>query len=93
MYVDYPGSDRAGKGEIGVSGYTPGSNYGVRITNRGEGKFELAQIVDGVIEEGTVTLAADDLPDGGFGFEYCCGRSFAVDKVVIEASGPLGQTP
>jgi hypothetical protein len=27
-----------------------------------------------------------DLPDGGFGFEYCCNRSFSVDNVRIERS-------
>ena len=26
------------------------------------------------------------LPDGGFGFEYCCGRSFVVDNVLVERS-------
>ena len=70
------------RGQIGTSGYVPGHNYGVRITNRGNNQFELAFVVDGQLEEGTVTLAADDLPDGGFGFEYCCGRSFAVDNVI-----------
>jgi mono/diheme cytochrome c family protein len=84
VYVDYPGADAQVKGQIGASGYTPGSNYGVRVTNRGQNKFELAQVVDGVVEEGTVMLSAEDLPDGGFGFEYCCGRSFAVDNVVVE---------
>lgn len=85
VHADYPGKGDEVKGQIGVSGYAPGSNYGVRVTNRGQNKFELAQIVDGVIEEGTVTLSAEDLPDGGFGFEYCCGRSFAVDRVVVES--------
>ena len=52
------------RGSFGRSGYTPGRNYGVRVTNVGDGKFELAQLVDGVPEEGTVQLTARDLPDG-----------------------------
>lgn len=86
VYVDYPGVDSRGVGKIGKSGFTPGRNYGVRITNLGEGKFEARLMVDGVPEEQTVTLSAADLPDGGFGFEYCCGRSFVVDNVLIEES-------
>jgi hypothetical protein len=86
VYVDYPGSDIDSRGEIGTSGYTPGRKYGVRITNVGTNQFELAQIVDGVLETGTANLSAADLPDGGFGFEYCCGRSFAIDNLVVEAS-------
>ena len=48
-------------------------------------------MVDGIVEDGTVVLNAEDLPDGGFGFEYCCGRSFVVDNVLIEAGLPSGQ--
>ncbi len=33
-----------------------------------------------------MTLKAADLPDGSFGFEYCCGRSFQVDNVIVEVS-------
>lgn len=86
VHVGYPARP-AGRGKIGRSGYEPGRSYGVRITNIGEGKWELAQVVDGVPEEGTVQLSGADLPDGGFGFEYCCGRSFTVDNVRIEAGG------
>ena len=86
VYVDYPGKDSDLRGQLGTSGYEPGHNCGVRITNRGDGKFELSQVMDGVVEDGTLTLTAEDLPDGGFGFEYCCGRSFIVDNVLIEAS-------
>jgi len=85
VHVDYPGADSRGAGRIGKSGYAPGRNYGVRITRRGGG-YELAQVVDGVPEEGVATLGAADLPDGAFGFEYCCGRSFAVDNVRVETS-------
>ena len=88
VYIDYPGSDSTVPGKIGQSGYVPGRNYGVRVTNVGSGKFELQQVVDGLAEEGKVTLTADDLPDGAFGFEYCCGRSFVVDNVLIEVSPP-----
>lgn len=86
VHVDYPGADSANRGAIGVSGYEPGRNYGVRITNVGDGRFELAHLVDGLLEAGTVQLSESDLPDGGFGFEYCCGRSFVVDNVLIETS-------
>ncbi len=88
IHVDYPGSDSRGAGRIGKSGYAPGHSFGVRVTNVGEGKFQLQQYVDGVPEDGTAVLTAQDLPDGGFGFEYCCGRSFAVDNVRIRASDP-----
>lgn len=86
VYVDYPGADSVGRGKIGHSGYAPGRNYGVRITNAGNGQFTVHQVVDGLLEDTTITLAAADLPDGGFGFEYCCGRSFVVDNVLIETS-------
>ncbi len=88
VYVDYPGADSKQRGAIGKSGYKPGRNYGVRITNVGDGRFELAQLVDGISEAPVLVLAAADLPDGGFGFEYCCGRSFVVDNVRIEEGGP-----
>jgi hypothetical protein len=86
IHLDYPGSDSQMRGKIGASGYVPGRNYGVRITSRALGNFEVAQVVDGVIEDNTIMLRGEDLPDGGFGFEYCCGRSFAVDNVLIESS-------
>lgn len=86
VHVDYPGADDDVRGQIGTSGCVPGHSYGVRITNRKGNQFEVAFVVDGQLEENTITLAADDLPDGGFGFEYCCGRSFAVDNVSIESS-------
>ncbi len=85
VHVDYPGGDDSVRGQIGQSGCVPGRNYGIRITSRGKNEFELALVVDGEVEDGTVVLTADDLPDGGFGFEYCCGRSFVVDNVRIEA--------
>lgn len=86
VYVDYPGGDSINKGQIGSTGYTPGRNYGVRITRKAGDKFEVAQVIDGTPEAGTIELSEKDLPDGGFGFEYCCGRSFVVDNVLIEVS-------
>ncbi len=85
-YADYPGADSVPGGKIGNSGYVPGRNYGVRVTNAGGGKFDVHQVVDGLVEDAKVTFTAGQLPDGGFGFEYCCGRSFVVDNVLIEAS-------
>lgn len=82
--VDYPGSDVQGLGTIGKTGFKPGHNYGVRITNLGEDRFQMELLVDWSPEEGAVTLSAAQLADGGFGFEYCCGRSFIVDNVVVE---------
>ncbi|MFO0904485.1 MAG: PSD1 and planctomycete cytochrome C domain-containing protein [Pirellulales bacterium] len=82
--LDYPGADSKALGQIGVAGYRPGRNYGVRITNLGEGKYQLEHLVDFVAEDKSLTLMQQDLPDGGFGFEFCCGRSFVVDNVRIE---------
>ncbi len=83
---DYPGTDQTSRGTIGKSGYKPGQNYGVRVTNIDGKKYRLEQIVDWLPEERPLDLTADELPDGGFGFEFCCGRSFIVDNVVIEQS-------
>jgi hypothetical protein len=84
VHINYPGPDSKSPGVIGTSGYVPGHNFGVRVTNVGDGKFRLEQLVDWVPEEKPLTLTAADLPDGGFGFEFCCGRSFIVDNVLIE---------
>lgn len=85
VYFDYPGTDGNRTVPIGGTGYVPGCNYGVRITNTGNGKFKLEHLVDGVPDGQSATLSAKDLPDGGFSFEYCCGRSFIVDNVLVEA--------
>jgi hypothetical protein len=92
VYVDYPGDDSRSLGTIGTSGYHPGHNYGVRVTNRGDGQYLLEQLVDGLAEEKTVTLVQSDLTPGGFGFEFCCGRSFVVDNVVIERNSQTEET-
>ncbi|SIO64949.1 Planctomycete cytochrome C [Singulisphaera sp. GP187] len=84
VHVDYPGADSRAVGTIGGIGYEPGHRFGVRITNQGEGKFRLEHVYDWQPEGRAVTLTAADLPDGGFGFEYCCDRSFVVDNLLIE---------
>ncbi|WP_422928476.1 PSD1 and planctomycete cytochrome C domain-containing protein [Singulisphaera sp. PoT] len=89
----YPGPDAKQVGILGSAKYTPGRHYGVRVTNVGNGKFRLDHIVEGESEGPAITLASKDLPDGGFGFEYCCGRSFVVDDVTINASDPKVDAP
>lgn len=84
VHVDYPGDDAKFSGDLTATHYAAGHSYGVRVTNLGDGKFKLEHLVDGLAEEKSLTLPASDLPDGGFGFEYCCGRSFIVDNVRIE---------
>lgn len=97
VIVDYPGKDERPVGQIGTTGYTPGRNYGIRVTNAGKGKFRLQHLVDWQVEDKPITLDEADLPDGGFGFEFCCGRSFEVDNVCVEAfdaadpGSPLGE--
>lgn len=86
VYRDYPGADQKPIGQIGEQGYVPGRNYGVRVTNVGEGKFRLEQIVDGLPDGAALDLAAADLPDGGFSLFYCLNRSFVADNVRIERS-------
>lgn len=88
VFIDYPGTDSRQAGSIGTTGYVPGHNYGVRITNKGDGKYLLQHLVDWQAEEKSITLTAADLPDGGFGFEFCCNRSFVVDNVTIETFAP-----
>ncbi len=88
IHIDYPGADSRAAAKLGSSPYKPGRNFGVRITNIGEGKFRLDHLIDLAPEEQSVTLAADDMADGGFGFEFCCGRSFVVDNVLVESGGP-----
>ncbi len=86
VHLDYPGTDQSHRGVIGKSGYAPGRNFGVRVTNLDGKKFKLEQLADWLPEERTLELTAADLPDGGFGFEFCCNRSFIVDNVTVESS-------
>ena len=84
LYADYPGDDQKNIGQIGQQGYVPGRDYGVRVTNIGDGKFRLDHVVDGLPDGKTFDVTAGDLPDGGFAFFYCCNRSYIVDDVRIE---------
>lgn len=86
IYRDYPGADQKPIGAIGGEGYVPGRNYGVRITNIGDGKFRLEHVVDGHSDGKSHELAASDLPDGGFAFFFCAGRSYVVDDFRVERS-------
>jgi hypothetical protein len=88
IHVDYPGVDSTPAGDLGRAKYQPGHNYGVRITNVGDGKCRISHLIDGIADESARELPAEDLCDGGFGFEYCCGRSFVVDNVIVERSVP-----
>ena len=84
VHLDYPGVDSKSVGEIGGTRYQAGHNFGVRITRLENDKCRVQHLVDFIPDGTPVTMAAADLPDGGFGFEYCCGRSFIVDNVLIE---------
>lgn len=88
VMLDYPGPGAKSVGTVGKTGYVPGRNYGVRVTNLGNGQFQLQQLVDWQVDEPGIKLSEADLPSGGFGFEYCCGRSFVVDNVSIETFTP-----
>jgi hypothetical protein len=87
-HVGYPGEGSKVAGEIGGAGYKAGHNYGVRITRLKDDKFRLEHLFDGAVDGKSIELKNADLGAGGFGFEYCCGRSFIVDNVVIESSNP-----
>ncbi len=84
--LDYPGRDQVIRGRIGTKAYLAGANLGVRVTRVDDDKFMLQQLVDGQPEERAVFVSAGELPDGGFGFELCCGRSFVVDNLTIKGS-------
>jgi len=86
LYLDYPGSDSKPNGMIGQQGYVPGRNYGVRVTNLGDGKFRLEHLVDGMAEGMTHDVSEAELPNGGFAFFYSASRSYIVDNVRIERS-------
>ena len=86
VHVDYPGNDSRSIGDLGRTRYQPGHRLGVRITAVAGGRYEIQQLTDGLPEGKAVALEAADLPRGAFAFEYCCGRSFVVDDLRIEAS-------
>lgn len=93
IYSDYPGPDQKVAGQIGEQGYVPGRNYGVRITNAGEGKFRVEHLVDGLTDGKSHELSGADLPDGGFAFLLCCNRSYVVDDVRVERSLAVANVP
>lgn len=84
--VDYPGPDTRHPGRIGATGYKPGRRYGVRVIRLEGDACHLQHLVDDVPDGEPLKLTRADLPRGAFGFEYCCGRSFIVDNVRVEAS-------
>ena len=86
LYPDYPGTDSKPNGLIGLQGYVPGRNYGVRVTNLGNDKYRLEHVVDGLQEGKSHDVTAADLPNGGFAFFYSSNRSYIVDNVRIERS-------
>ena len=88
VHLDYPGADSTSLGTLGHEKYSPGRSYGVRVTNAGNGQFTLEHWVDEIPDSRTITVAQADLPDGAFGFEFCCGRSYRVDNVTIESYSP-----
>jgi len=90
VHVDYPGADSRSAGTIGAQGHVPGRNYGVRVTRLGEDKVRLELLVDFLPDGKSIELPAADVPAGGFGFEYCCNRSFVVDNLQIESIPPEG---
>ncbi|MDA1214373.1 MAG: DUF1553 domain-containing protein, partial [Planctomycetota bacterium] len=84
LFLDYPGDDMSIAGPLGSAKYEAGTNFGVRVTHIEGGKFRLEHLVNGFPEGPYRDFDEADLPDGGFGFEFCCGRSFIVDRVVVE---------
>jgi hypothetical protein len=85
VQLGYPNGGAKVVGDFSAH-YSEGHNFGVRVTKTDDDKFELEHLVDGAIDGKAIVFKGADLPDGGFGFEYCCGRSFTVDNVVIESS-------
>ncbi len=86
VHLDYPGADAKSLGSIGATGYKAGRNYGVRITCTKSNTYTLEHLVDGAVDGSSLSLPAAHLPPGAFAFEYCCGRSFVVDNVIVERS-------
>ncbi len=88
------------RGQTGARfrGYFVGGSYGVRITNIGQGKFELEHVFNGLPEERkpgrprvvrSMKLTAKELPDGGIGFAYRGeGFHYSVDNIRVERSSP-----
>lgn len=89
IYLDYPGADSRMAGSIGGQGHVPGRKYGVRIVRISEDQVRLHLLVDHLPDGKTLDLPTKAFTTGGgFGFVYCCGRSFVVDNVLIEEFPP-----
>ncbi len=81
-------------------GYFTADNCGVRITNIGEGKFEIEHVLNGLPEEKhparprvvrSMIVEEQQLADGGIGFAFRGeGFHFRVDNIRVERS-PQGQ--
>lgn len=69
---------------IGTSPYLPGSNFGLRITNIGKGKFQIEHLRDWTPEPHQLVVDEADLPDGAFGFRFHRGQSCIVDNLAVE---------
>ncbi len=88
------------RGQTGARfrGYFPETNYGIRVTNIGDGDFSIEHVLNGLPEEKkpprprvvrSMIVKADRLPDGGIGFAYRGeGFHYSVDNIVIERSAP-----
>jgi hypothetical protein len=92
VVLDYPGNDQLGLGHIGTTGYRTGRRYGVRITRTADDEFLLQHLVDENPETESLMLKSEQLPDGAFGFELCCSRSFVVDNVIVDSSAAGSET-
>jgi hypothetical protein len=89
VYSDYPGADSRMVGSIGGQGHVPGRRFGVRISRVSEDQVRLQLLVDHLPDGKTLDLPTKAFTaGGGFGFVYCCGRSFVVDNVLIEEFPP-----
>ncbi len=91
VYGEYPHAGSKAIGSIGSTGYAPGHNYGIRISRPTAKAWIMEHLVDGVVDGVPLEMKGDMLAEGGFGFEFCCGRSFVVDTVRVESS--LGEDP
>ena len=86
VYGEYPHSGSKAVGNIGSTGYTSGHNYGIRISRPSDKGWRMEHLVDGVVDGVPLELKGELISEGGFGFEFCCGRSFVVDEVRVESS-------
>ncbi len=92
VYLNYPGA-QVRTTVLGVEKYVGGKNFGIRITNTGDNKFQLEHLVDGLPDGEQMTVTATDLPDGGFGFYLGAGRSFVVENVTVSIGQSTAAIP